>query len=64
MAVLVYRKGESHEIRGIKCEMARIEVRSLQNHLNAGWVTDINDLVSKPIVEPVEVEDDGSDTED
>lgn len=37
MAILLYKKGEEHEVRGIKCTIGRFPVKQLQNCLDAGW---------------------------
>lgn len=47
MAVFVYRKGDSEEINGIKCDKALIPAESLKAHLEAGWVADVDDLKPK-----------------
>lgn len=44
MAVMLYKKGDSHEIRGVKCEMQKFSVSSLESALASGWVTDPNDI--------------------
>ena len=40
MSVLVYTKGDTHEVRGVKCKMSMVEPQSLNAHLSAGWVLD------------------------
>lgn len=57
MAVMVYREGDSHEVKGVKCEAARIEIRSLQSHLDQGWVVDPSTLYKKSQPKIEEVED-------
>ena len=56
MSVLVYRKGSTHTINGISCEMAKIEPKSLQPHIDAGWCLTVEDVYAEPnYSEPEEV---------
>ena len=43
--IALYRKGNTHVIRGVKCEMGRFETKRLQGCLNSGWVTNPQDLL-------------------
>lgn len=45
MAIALYKKGNTHIIKGVECEMTLCQVSSLQNMLNAGWVANVKDLV-------------------
>ncbi|MEE9311618.1 MAG: hypothetical protein V3V10_04320 [Planctomycetota bacterium] len=57
--IALYRKGATHTIRGVTCEMGRFETKRLQSLLNSGWVTNPQDLLEAAEVveveEPVEV---------
>ena len=56
--IALYRKGNTHVIRGVKCEMGRFETKRLQGCLNSGWVTNPQDLLEvEEVVEVVEVEE-------
>ena len=53
--IALYRKGNTHVIRGVKCEMGRFETKRLQGCLNSGWVTNPQDLLEvEEVVEVVE----------
>lgn len=60
MAVCVYRAGNSHIEKGIRCEMQLIRPKSVQNYLELGWVLDVEELAtteeSKEEKEPVKTE--------
>ena len=47
MAVMLYKKGDKHEIRGVKCEMKRFPIAHMQTALKAGFVTDPKELIQK-----------------
>lgn len=47
MGVVLYRKGNTHTNRGIKCEACVFPVDRMQANLNAGWVTDPRELVDE-----------------
>jgi hypothetical protein len=38
--IVLYRKGNSHEVDGIKCEAGRFPTKQLHARLADGWVTD------------------------
>ena len=44
MAIALYKRGKTHIIKGVECEMALCQVSSLQSMLNAGWVANVKDL--------------------
>jgi len=57
--IALYRKGNTHVIRGVKCEMGRFETKRLQGCLNSGWVTNPQDLLEvEKVVEVVECSSD------
>ena len=43
--IMLYRKGNTHVIRGVECEMGRFETNRLMACLNSGWVTSPQDLL-------------------
>ena len=49
MAVMLYKKGDKHEIRGIKCEMKRFPIAHMHTALKAGFVTDPKQLEPKKV---------------
>lgn len=40
MAIHLYRKGTTHEIKGVLCELRSFEAHELESCLRAGWVVD------------------------
>lgn len=52
MAVILYREGNTHTNRGIKCEARVFPVERMQAHLDDGWVLDPVELVTV-LSEPV-----------
>lgn len=52
MGVMLYKEGDKHEIRGVKCQFVVVPNRSLQGHLAQGWKTRVEDLY--PDAEPEE----------
>jgi hypothetical protein len=40
MAVVLYRRGDTHVVEGVKCERGLFPVAQLQARLADGWVTD------------------------
>ena len=51
MAVQLYKKGNTHTIRGVECEMVTYPVSYLHSALQQGYVTDPQKLVEKPAEE-------------
>ncbi len=47
MAINLYRKGNSHEVRGIDCEIVRCEISQMEDFLSAGCVKSPEDLLNK-----------------
>lgn len=39
MACLLYRKGDAHEVRGVKCIRQKFEADEIAAQLQNGWVT-------------------------
>jgi hypothetical protein len=59
MAVILYRAGNSEVVNGVSCESIRIEPQFINEHLNAGWVTDprsLSDDKAAPVIEHKEPE--------
>jgi len=55
---MLYRKGNTHVIRGVKCDIGRFENSRLQAFLNIGWVIDPQELVEvEEVVEVAETEE-------
>ena len=50
--IMVFRAGDSHEFKGIKCELKRIENWQLNNYLELGWLVsppDSQEIQNEPI---------------
>lgn len=47
MAIALYRKGNTHIIKGVECEMTHCQASSLNSMLNAGWTNDVQSLKAK-----------------
>jgi hypothetical protein len=43
----LYRKGDTHCVDGIQCEIARVAMGDLEEYRANGWVDDIQDI-NKP----------------
>lgn len=60
--IALYRKGDTHTIRGIQCEMQRFPNHQLHNMLNCGWSTSPEALKRKPRTKKEEIpEPEGAD---
>ena len=44
MGVALYRKGGTHTIRGVVCEMKVFKVREMKNCIDIGWHTNPKDI--------------------
>lgn len=42
--ILVYKEGNSHTIRGVKCDFKRINLGEKQKYLSVGYETSVKDL--------------------
>lgn len=51
-AVSLYKSGNSHNIRGIDCEMIRCEVHEIEDYLKQGYVIDLFSLNKKTTRKP------------
>lgn len=49
MAITLYKEGSTAVVRGVQCDIARIEPKELQIYLERGYVMNPNDLL-KPKV--------------
>ena len=43
----LYRKGDTHVVDGVKCEIVRVALGDLDQYRSEGWVDDIEDLDPK-----------------
>ena len=48
MPLVLYKKGTTHEVNGVKCEIGRFEYDELFDRLKEGWVND-PDKIEKPV---------------
>jgi hypothetical protein len=48
----LYRKGRTHWVGDVQCEIVRVELSEIDKYREEGWVDDINDLV--PYLKSVE----------
>ena len=57
MKIALYKAGDTHEVRGIKCEVIRCEFRQLDDKLKLGYVKDPSELYATEevteVIEPV-----------
>jgi len=44
MSIALYKKGATHEIKGITCEIGTFDASELDSLLKEGWHTDPTDL--------------------
>ena len=44
MAIQLYREGDTHEIKGIKCELSNFPIHQLDARLKEGWVKSPEDI--------------------
>ena len=49
MAVLVFRAGNTHTIKGVVCEMKRVPLAEMGGYIAEGWVTRTELLNAKPV---------------
>lgn len=47
MSVVLYKKGTTHNVRGVECEMQLFNIKSMSGALDSGWVTDPTKLAKK-----------------
>ena len=40
----MYREGESKEVRGVKCDLIRVEIGQSYKYLAEGWKMSLNEL--------------------
>jgi hypothetical protein len=59
--VIIYRKGNTHQIRGIECEKSMVDALELDQYLSDGWVVRPEDLIKYE--EPEETNDTPEDEE-
>lgn len=51
----LYRKGNTHIVDGIECEVARVSIDALDTYRSEGWVDNVEDI-GKPKPEEVKPE--------
>lgn len=51
MAVTLYKKGNTHIIRGVECEIQNFPVEELQFAIDSGYVTSPDQLFNPPVDE-------------
>lgn len=44
MSYALYRKGRTHWVGDIQCEIVRVELNQLDEYRNNGWVDNIDDI--------------------
>ena len=45
--IALYKKGNTHKIRGVECEMGRFQNRELDARLKEGWKISPEELIQK-----------------
>ena len=58
MAIQLYRAGDTHEVRGILCEVGNFEPHELDVLLAQGWAKDPKDIGGVPEEPKAEIEPD------
>ncbi len=53
MAILLYKKGDAHTVRGIKCDFIRCDVSEKEYYLGQGYVGTVQELEEKEPAKPV-----------
>ena len=48
MAVLLYRAGDQHIVRGVPCEFVRVPVKRIAEFVKQGWSTAVEGLYVQP----------------
>lgn len=51
MAIVLYREGDTHTVRGVQCEMGRFDLNEMQTMLDKGWKKSPDDLVEEVVDE-------------
>ena len=57
MAIILYKPGSTHKIRGVPCEYKICEGHSLKQHLEDGWFITPEECYPEPILVPTYVEE-------
>jgi hypothetical protein len=47
MAIVLYKPGNTHTVRGVECEAGRFEVNELENALSLGWKKDPKEVAGE-----------------
>ena len=55
MGVVLYRRGDTHTVRGVRCELKVVDSRHFSGTPDAGWFLNVRDIdkVEKPEVKEV-----------
>ena len=53
MAIQLYKAGDTHEVRGVKCEVGNFDIGELDTQLKNGWVANEQDLIEESTAEEV-----------
>lgn len=48
MSYALYRKGRTHYVGDVQCEIARVELNELDEYRKNGWVDDVKDIDKEP----------------
>lgn len=51
MTIMVFKAGDKYTVRGIKCDLARIELNELDAYLADGYVRDENELIEDELIQ-------------
>jgi hypothetical protein len=50
--IALYRPGDTHTVKGVKCKLGRFPNSELAVRLSEGWLTNVEDLTPKPRAKP------------
>lgn len=61
--IALYKKGDTHKVRGIECTVARFEIIEMEDKLKEGWLKSPEELIKpakqkKKSANPKKVEQD------
>ncbi len=60
--IQLYRKGNTHTVRGVECELRNFDAAEIDLRLAEGWVKDTSDLAEKPKKEKKEKKEKAEET--
>jgi hypothetical protein len=64
MSTLLYKKGDSHEENGLKCEIGKFDALDVPSQLADGWFLTPEEANGKKAPKPAAAEKDAAATED